>query len=165
MAGGRCTATTSRLRLALLLFLLLPAALMMGCEAIGAPDAYRTQVCAAVADLAGPLPAAVKAVDAAASEHDRTAILAAAEALTVVVERIAGRLVDVPLWVPGIDVVADIRSLVDAYRAAIAELRQAVPNGDQAGIDSAMAGLQAARLTAPGLGDHLRTARLSGLNC
>jgi hypothetical protein len=73
--------------------------------------------------------------------------------------------VDVPLWVPGIDVVADMGTLVQAYRTAIAELRQAVASGDQARIDRAMTGLQAARLAAPGLGDHLRTARLAGLNC
>jgi hypothetical protein len=145
--------------------MLLLAALSLGCEAIGAPDAYRSQVCGAVADLSGPLPNAVKSVEAAATVHDPTAILAAVDAVSSVVDRVAGRLVDVPLWVPGIDVVADMGTLVQAYRTAIAELRQTVASGDQARIDLAMAGLQAARLAAPGLGDHLRTARLAGLNC
>jgi len=122
-------------------------------------------VCGAVADLSGPLPDAVKTVETAATAHDRAALVAGVDAVSTVVERIAARLVDVPLWVPGIDVTADIRKLVDAYRAAIAALRQTIGSGDQAGIDSAMAGLEAARLTAPGLGEHLRTARLAGLNC
>ena len=165
MAEDQATTSTSRRPLALLPALFVLLSLVLGCEAIGAPDAYRSQICGAVKDLSGPLPDAVQKLEAAATERDRTAILAGIDAVNVVVERIAGLLVDVPLWVPGIDVTADIGKLVAAYRAAIAELRQAVASGDQARIDAAMADLLAARLAAPGLGDHLRTARISGLNC
>ena len=35
---------------------LLLVSVLLGCEATGAPDAYRAQVCGAVADLSGPLP-------------------------------------------------------------------------------------------------------------
>ena len=144
---------------------LLLASLLLGCEAIGAPDAYRTQVCGAVSDLSGPVADAVTALEAAVSTRDANALASQVDALKAAVDRMTTRLVDVPLWTSGADVVKDMRAISAGYVAAIGSLGQAVDSRDQAQVDTAMAGLEAARLAAPGLGDHMRTARLAGLNC
>ena len=141
------------------------AAILLGCESIGAPDAYRTQVCAVTRDLSGPFAAAVTALETAATAHDRPGMVAALDSMEPIVTRATAQLVDVPLWISGIDVVTDLRTLITAYAGAIGNLRQAIATADQTQVDAAMAGFVTARQTSPGLGEHMRTARLAGLNC
>jgi hypothetical protein len=87
------------------------------------------------------------------------------DTLTSVADQMTAQLVDVPLWISGIDVVKDMRAIAAAYTSAADQLGTAVAGRDQARIDSAMVELKAARLVSPALGDHIRTARLAGLNC
>jgi hypothetical protein len=144
---------------------LLLVTIVAACEEVGAPDAYRTQVCSVVRALAGPLPTAVSGIQTAAAAGDLTAAGAAVDAVDTIVGQINANLVDVPLWQTGAPAVSDLRAIGGAYRTAVAGLRTAIASGDKAQVASAVDALVAARDVAPSLADSLHQARVKGLNC
>ena len=152
---------TARLTVALVAVLMLLAA----CEAVGSPDEFKTKVCGATAELAGPRAGAVDALDQAVTARDLAAIARARDDLEASVNRIGAFLVDVPLWEPGLAVTNDLKAVVAAYHAAIGKLNLAIASGDPAQLDAAMAAIKAAPDAAPNLGQHLTAARVVGLNC
>lgn len=137
----------------------------VACEAVGVPDAYKDRICPAIAELSGPLVSAVTGVTTAVATGNGATTAAAVDQVQGSVDRIAARLVDVPAWPTGAPAVTDLRKIVDAYRDAIAKLRQVTAGGSQADLQSAGEQLEAARLVAPNLGQHLQDARVVGLPC
>ena len=148
--------------LALVVVLALP---LLGCEVMGAPLEYKAKVCAAVAELSGPLPSAVAAAAGAVTARDSSAAATAVGQTQASIDRMQTDLTDVPLWQTGAPAVADLRAIVGAYRAALAELRAALGSNDWDRTDAAIEQLNAAREAVPNLGADLRSARVVGLNC
>jgi hypothetical protein len=146
--------------------LVLAAVFAVGaCEEVGAPEAYRSQVCAIVRSLAGPVPSAVQNLTATPATGDRTATLAALDTVDGLVATMNKNLVDVPLWQTGAPAVADLRKIAAAYTTAAASVRSAVTAGDAGAIQAGLTALTAAGSAAPTLGDSLHAARVKGLNC